>query len=71
MPVERQPIRVMLVEDHNLVRAGIRCTISTDSRSVAGTTLSREFGLAQVEMGMTEDELRRCNLTAYEARFGR
>jgi adenosine deaminase len=55
----------------SLVRAGIRCTISTDSRSVAGTTLSREFGLAQVEMGMTEDELRRCNLTAYEARFGR
>ena len=54
-----------------LVRAGIRCTISTDSRTVAGTTLSREFALAETEMGMTEDELRRCNLTAYEARFGR
>ena len=55
----------------SLVRAGIRCTISTDSRTVAGTTLSREFELAEAEMGMTMDELRRCNLTAYEARFGR
>jgi hypothetical protein len=45
--------------------------ISTDSRTVAGTTLSREFELAESEMGMTEDELLRCNLTAYEARFGR
>ncbi|HEY8811573.1 MAG TPA: adenosine deaminase [Candidatus Dormibacteraeota bacterium] len=54
-----------------LVRAGVRCTISTDSRTVAGTTLSREFELADTEMGMTEDELLRCNLTAYEARFGR
>jgi adenosine deaminase len=55
----------------SLVREGVRCTISTDSRTVAGTTLSREFELAEVEMGMTPDELLRCNLTAYEARFGR
>jgi adenosine deaminase len=55
----------------DLLRAGVRCTISTDSRTVAGTTLSREFELAETEMGMTEDELLRCNLTAYEARFGR
>jgi adenosine deaminase len=54
----------------DLVRAGVRCTISTDSRTVAGTTLSREFELAETEMGLTEDELLRCNLTAYEARFG-
>ena len=52
-----------------LVRAGVRCTISTDSRTVAGTTLSREFELAS-EMGMTDEELRRCNVTAYQARFG-
>ncbi len=51
-----------------LVRAGVKCTISTDSRTVAGTTLSREFDLAE-HMGMTEAELRRCNETAYEARF--
>jgi len=54
-----------------LLRAGLRCTISTDSRTVAGTTLSREFQLAESEMGMSEDELRRCNLTAYEAAFSR
>jgi adenosine deaminase len=52
-----------------LVRAGVRCTISTDSRTVADTTLSREFELA-AEMGMTEDELRGCNQVAYDAKFG-
>ena len=52
-----------------LVRGGVRCTISTDSRTVANTTLTREFELA-AEMGMTEAELRTCNETAYEARFG-
>jgi adenosine deaminase len=52
-----------------LIRAGVRCTISTDSRTVAGTTLSREFELAS-GMGLTDDELRRCNEIAYEARFG-
>jgi adenosine deaminase len=63
---------VMSLAEHplpGLVRAGVRCTISTDSRTVADTTLSREFELA-AGMGMTEDELRRCNETAYAARFG-
>jgi adenosine deaminase len=52
-----------------LVRAGVRCTISTDSRTVADTTLSHEFELAS-RMGLTEAELTRCNAVAYEARFG-
>ena len=52
-----------------LVRAGVRCTISTDSRTVADTTLSREFELAS-EMGLSDDELKSCNETAYAARFG-
>jgi adenosine deaminase len=52
-----------------LVRAGVRCTISTDSRTVADTTLSHEFELASA-MGMNDEELQRCNATAYEARFG-
>jgi adenosine deaminase len=52
-----------------LVRAGVRCTISTDSRTVAGTTLSQEFELASA-MGMTDAELRQCNAVAYEAKFG-
>jgi adenosine deaminase len=52
-----------------LVRDGVRCTISTDSRTVADTTLSREFELMS-GIGMTDDELRRCNETAYAAKFG-
>jgi adenosine deaminase len=52
-----------------LVRAGVRCTISTDSRTVAGTTLSHEFALASA-MGLSDAELERCNTIAYEARFG-
>ncbi len=52
-----------------LVRGGVRCTISTDSRTVAATTLSREFELAASVMGMTEAELAACNATARAARF--
>jgi adenosine deaminase len=52
-----------------LVRAGVRCTISTDSRTVADTTLSHEFELASA-MGLSDEDLRRCNAVAYEAKFG-
>ena len=52
-----------------LVRSGVRCTISTDSRTVADTTLSHEYDLMS-EAGMTDDELRRCNESAYAAKFG-
>jgi adenosine deaminase len=51
-----------------LVRHGVRCTISTDSRTVADTTLTREFELMS-EVGMSDEELQRCNETAYSARF--
>jgi adenosine deaminase len=51
-----------------LVRAGVRCTISTDSRTVADTTLSREFELAAAT-GMTDEDLNLCNETAYAAKF--
>jgi adenosine deaminase len=53
-----------------LVRAGVRCTISTDSRTVADTTLSHEFELMS-GIGMTDEELRACNQTARDAAFGR
>jgi adenosine deaminase len=52
-----------------LLRAGVRCTISTDSRTVADTTLSREFERAS-EMGLRDEELKRCNELAYEVKFG-
>ncbi len=51
-----------------LVRSAVRCTISTDSRTVAATTLTHEFDLMSA-MGMTDDELQRCNETAYESKF--
>jgi len=54
-----------------LVRSGVRCTISTDSRTVAATTLSREYEIAHDLMGMNVDELRLVNQTAYDARFDR
>jgi adenosine deaminase len=63
---------VPALADHplpRLVRAGVRCTISTDSRTVAATTLSRELELMS-EIGMTDAELKRCNDTAYLAKFG-
>jgi adenosine deaminase len=63
---------VATLPDHplpRLVREGVRCTISTDSRTVADTTLSTEFELMS-GLGMTDDELERCNKTAYEAKFG-
>ena len=52
-----------------LVREGVRCTISTDSRTVAATTLSLEYEL-MAQLGTTDDELRRCSETAYAAKFG-
>lgn len=52
-----------------LLRGGVRCTISTDSRTVADTTLTREFELMS-GVGMTDEELRQCNETAYAAKFG-
>ncbi len=52
----------------SLVRAGVRCTISTDSRTVADTTLTHEFEL-MAGIGMTDEELMHCNQTAYRAKF--
>jgi adenosine deaminase len=63
---------VQHVADHplpRLVRAGVRCTISTDSHTVAATTLTREYEL-MAAAGMTDEELRQCNETAYAAKFG-
>ena len=64
---------VRSLADHplpRLVRAGVRCTVSTDSRTVADSTLSEEYELCATEMGMTDAELAACNLTAHEAGFG-
>ena len=63
---------VRRLEDHplpGLVRGGVRCTISTDSRTVAGTTLTGEYELCAQVMGLSESELRTCNDVAHAARF--
>jgi adenosine deaminase len=63
---------VLTLAEHplpRLVRAGVRCTISTDSRTVADTTLTHEFEQASA-MGLSDEELERCNAVAYEAKFG-
>lgn len=63
---------VQRLEDHplpQLVRGGIRCTISTDSRTVAGTSLSKEYLIAHDAMGMNAEELQLVRETAYDARF--
>ena len=63
---------VRTLADHplpRLVRAGVRCTISTDSRTVADTTLTHEFDLMS-QQGMTDAELHACNATAHTAKFG-
>ncbi len=54
-----------------LLRSGVRCTISTDSRTVADTTLSREFGLCWSEMGLSEAELAQTDRIARAAAFNR
>jgi adenosine deaminase len=52
-----------------LVRDGVKCTISTDSRTVAATTLTHEYEVLS-GLGMTDEELQQCNEVAYAAKFG-
>lgn len=52
-----------------LVRAGVRCTISTDAPTVIGGTLSREYEICATELGLNDDELRACDGTARSAAF--
>jgi adenosine deaminase len=54
-----------------LVRAGVRCTISTDSPTVAATTLTGEYRIAHDVLGLGAEQLRRLNEIAHEARFDR
>jgi len=62
------------LKDHplpRLHRGGVRCTISTDSPTVAATTLTQEYRIAHDVLGLTPDELRRINEVAHDARFDR
>jgi adenosine deaminase len=60
------------LEDHplpGLVRGGVRCTISTDSPTVAATTLTDEYRIAHEVLGLGAGELQRLNEIAHDARF--
>ncbi|HEX6489320.1 MAG TPA: adenosine deaminase [Candidatus Dormibacteraeota bacterium] len=64
---------VRSLEQHplpRLIRSGVRCTISTDAPTVIGGTLSHEYELCSRVLGLTDDELRACDLTARAAAFG-
>ncbi|MBV9279388.1 MAG: adenosine deaminase [Chloroflexi bacterium] len=50
-------------------RDGVRVTINTDNRTVAGTTMTREMALCHEEMNLTLRELAALTLTAVEAGF--
>ena len=52
-----------------LHRAGVSVTISTDDRTVTGTTLTQEMAHCATEMGLTADELRAIALNAFDRGF--
>jgi adenosine deaminase len=52
-----------------LHRAGVSVTVSTDDRTVTGTTLSRELGRCLEELGMERSELAAIALNAFDRAF--
>jgi adenosine deaminase len=63
---------VRRLEDHPLRRffqAGIKVTISTDSRTVSRTTLTQEFRRAKDRIGCTRGEIWAMNLQALDGGF--
>ncbi len=51
------------------LRAGVKVTISTDSRTVANTTLAQEYALSSREFGLTPEALWEINLQALRGAF--
>jgi adenosine deaminase len=63
---------VARLADHPVRRyfdAGLNVTLCTDSWLMSGTTLSREYGLAQSELGFTRTEIDRMVLNAFASSF--
>ncbi|HET8777105.1 MAG TPA: adenosine deaminase [Candidatus Limnocylindria bacterium] len=60
------------LEEHPLAalhRAGVSVTISTDDRTVTGTTLSREMAACATAIGLTDRELAAIALNAFDRAF--
>ncbi|HEX4954246.1 MAG TPA: adenosine deaminase [Thermoanaerobaculia bacterium] len=51
------------------VRRGLLATLNTDDPSISGIDLAHEYRLAATTLGMSEEELRRCQENAFEAAF--
>jgi adenosine deaminase len=52
-----------------LLRRGIRVTVSTDGRTLCGTTLTRELETLRRQFGWGADEIARCQVNAAQAAF--
>ncbi len=52
-----------------LFEAGVRITLATDDPAMFGTTLSREYQLAQNAFGFTNDELKVLARNSFEVSF--
>ena len=52
-----------------LLDAGCRVTLNTDDPSISGIDLAHEYRVARREMGLSEEELRRCQEHALQAAF--
>lgn len=48
---------------------GIKVTVSTDNRTVSGTTLTKEYQLLANQFGFTKDDFKKMNLHALEGAF--
>jgi adenosine deaminase len=52
-----------------LLRRGVRVTVSTDGRTLSGTTLTRELETLRRQFGWGAEEIARCQINAAQAAF--
>ena len=52
-----------------MIGNGLLVTLNSDDPSICGTTLSREYSLAHIEQGLTEETIHRLILRALDAGF--
>ena len=52
-----------------LLKAGVRVTINSDDQGVQNSSWRDDYDFAAQEIGLSEDEVRKCLRTAFEASF--
>jgi adenosine deaminase len=63
---------VRTIEEHPLKKLfdlGVRVTINSDDPEVLETNLNNEYRIAHEVLGMSMDDIARCNRNAFEASF--